>query len=92
MLHVQFDRWPLLVTVVSGRVTDEDVDALCKANMSAFRRGGRFISLVDLIALEVVPTALQRRTYAAWRKEHYEELRAHRAVLGGQASFARGVL
>jgi hypothetical protein len=77
VLKVELGSWPLLLTVVSGKVSDADVEALKRSNEEALARGGRWISLVDITALTEVPTAVQRRTYAAWRKAHFEALRRH---------------
>jgi hypothetical protein len=77
VLQVHFAPWPLLVTQVTGTLSDADVDALREANSAALRRGGRFISLVDITGIDAVPTPLQRQTYAAWRKEHFAELKRH---------------
>jgi hypothetical protein len=68
---------PLLVTTVSGTLVDADIDTLRSSNEQALRNGGRLISLVDVSQIASVPTPLQRRTYAAWRRDHYDELKRH---------------
>jgi hypothetical protein len=75
VLQVKLDSWPMVVTEVSGKLADSDLDILRTTNEGALRRGGRFISLVDVSQMTEVPTAVQRQTYAAWRKAHFEELR-----------------
>jgi hypothetical protein len=65
----------MVVTEVSGKLADSDLDHLLSGNESALRRGGRFISLADVSQMTEVPTPLQRQTYAAWRKAHFDELR-----------------
>ncbi len=95
MLQVKLDSWPMLVTEVSGKLADSDIDILRAGNESALRRGGRFISLVDVSQMVEVPTALQRQTYAAWRKAHFEELRRHVIAVGfvvGDRPLLRGGL
>jgi hypothetical protein len=95
VLHVHFDQWPMLVTVVSGKLTDADVNVLTQANESALRRGGPFVSMADVTLMTAVPTALQRKTYATWRKEHFDLLRRHVVAVGfvvGDRPLLRGGL
>jgi hypothetical protein len=77
VLKVEFAPWPLLVTTVSGRMTDADIETLRRSNDEAIARGGRIISLVDITEVAEPPTAVQRRTYAAWREAHFAALRRH---------------
>jgi hypothetical protein len=95
VLHVHFDQWPMLVTVVSGKLTDADVDTLTQANASALERGGPIISLADVTLMTAVPTALQRKTYASWRKDHFDAMRRHViavAFVVGERPLLRGGL
>jgi hypothetical protein len=95
VLTVQFAPWPLLLTVVSGTLTDADVVTLKTSNEAALQRGGRIISLVDVTQVAAVPTALQRKNYAAWRKEHFAALQRHVVAVGfavGDRPLLRGGL
>jgi hypothetical protein len=95
VLHVHFDQWPMLVTVVSGKLTDADVDVLTQANASALQRGGPIISMADITLMTAVPTALQRKTYASWRKDHFDALRRNVVAVAfviGERPLLRGGL
>ena len=95
MLFVDDTAWPLLVTEVRGVVSDSDVDYLEQQNDRALTRGGQFISLVDVTRLDTVPSAVQRRRYAAWRKRNEDALRERVvavAFVTGNRPLVRGAL
>jgi hypothetical protein len=93
MLEVSFDEWPILVSVGTATVRAEDVRAACDAFEEAFRRGGRFVSLVDASRLDRMPDAVLRKTYADWRAAHVWDLRRHVigvAIVIGDRPMVRG--
>ena len=77
MIRVEFDQWPMLITVVAGVVTDEEVELLKRENDAALSRREPFVSLVEVEGLVAVPTPAQRRNYAAWRIANLAELGAY---------------
>jgi hypothetical protein len=77
VLQVRFDRWPLVVTEMSGDIDAADVAEACRSYELAFARGGRWASLVDARQLTALPQAVHRRTYGRWRTAHVPELQQY---------------
>ena len=95
MLRVHFERWPLVVTVMSGHVDARDVREACASYEAAFSRGGRWASLVDVRGLTTLPEGVHRRAYGRWRAAHLEDLRQHVCAVAfvlGPRHWLRGAL
>lgn len=71
--------WPLLITRVSGVMSDTQYEAFLTESSAFVRRGELYVSITDLAHVGL-PPAEQRRLQAEWIREHETALR--KQVLG----------
>jgi len=76
---VDASRWPLLVFNFPRVFTDRDLDDVCRDCDRLLERGEPCLAVRDLRLLSEMPTATQRRTFAAWQ-ESRREIYARRVV------------